>query len=307
MWDNHFAEVYAQGKHYGYGADVRVDSDPVGLMRSLHHSIYKGMESKLLACEKALASRESTRPGLQKMACSRFTKGAELEQKEARYKEVVEAIKEYNEKHVARGEECQLDWETLGGWTAENVAQEVERFVSATSTVIVTGQREESVYTSSQIQDHVKTLYAFELPQKLLESMDKQLCHGKLTSQKAMEIIQGAVQDFDLVGPRWCDGNRDGLAGSYRRNEGRTSAGDVLVRKASETEGQTYKAFLVIKEGLEKYLGCDESAEAVKERARRFYIFNNVATKLTQNADMSNVGIAPMDGQRNHRSLGLEY
>ena len=153
----------------------------------------------------------------------------------------------------------------------------------------------------------MKTLYAFELPQKLLESIDKQLCHGKLTSQKAMEIVESAVQDFDLVGPRWCEGNGDGLAGSYRRNEGRTSLGDVLVRKASETEGQTYKAFLVIKDGLEKYLGCDESVEAVKERARRFYIFNNVAARLTQNADMSNVGIAPVDGQRNHRSLGLEY
>ena len=45
LWDNHFAEIYAQGKYYSYGADVRVDSDPVGLIRSLHHSVYKGMES----------------------------------------------------------------------------------------------------------------------------------------------------------------------------------------------------------------------------------------------------------------------
>src|SRR5208282_6818341 len=211
MWDNHFAEVYAQGKHYGYGADVRADSDPVGLIRSLHYSIYKGMESKLASCEKALANRESTRPGLEKMASSRFTKGAELQQKEARHKEVVEAIKEHNEKHLERGEECQLDWETLGGWTAENVAQEVERFVSAASPVIVNEQREESVHSSSEIGDRVKTLYSFELPQKLLESMDKQLCHGKLTSQKAIEMVESAVQDFDLIGPRWCEGNGDGL------------------------------------------------------------------------------------------------
>ena len=78
MWDNHFAEIYAQGKHYGYGADVRVDSDPVGLIRSLHHSIYKGMESKLVSCEKALASRVATRPGLEKMASAMFTKSDEL-------------------------------------------------------------------------------------------------------------------------------------------------------------------------------------------------------------------------------------
>ena len=56
--------------------------------------------------------------------------------------------------------------------------------------------------------------------------------------------------------------------------------GDVLVRKA---EGQTYKAFLVTKDGLEKYLGRDESTGAVRERARRFYIFNNIAVRLTQN------------------------
>ena len=280
MWDNHFAEVYAQGKHYAYGADVRIDSDPVGFIRSLHHSIYKGMESKLASCEKVLASRESTRPGLEKMAESVFTKTAELQQKEARYKEVVEAIKEHNEKHVGRAEEYSLDWEAVDGLTAEKVAQEVERLVSGASTVIVSEHREESVHSSSQIQDRTKTLYAFELPQKLLESIDEELCCGKLTSQKAMEIVDGAVQDFDLTGPRWCEGNGDGLAGSYRRKEGHTSLGDVLVRKA---EGQTYKAFLVTKDGLEKYLGRDESAGAVRERARRFYIFNNIAVRLTQN------------------------
>ena len=207
------------------------------------------------------------------------------EQKEARYKEVVEAIKEHNEEGIDRIEESRLDWETINGWTTEKVALEVERFASSTSTVIVSEQREESLQSWSQIQVRVKILYALELPQKLLESMDRQLCHGKLTSQRAMEIVEGAVKDFDLQGPRWCEGNGDGLAGSYRRDEGRTSLGDVLVRKVSETEGQTYKAFLLTKDGLEKYLGCDESVEGVRERARRFYIFNNVAVGLTQNAE----------------------
>ena len=64
LWDNHFAEIYAQGKYYSYGADIRVDSDPVGLIRSLHHSVYKGMETKLASAERVLASREATRPGV---------------------------------------------------------------------------------------------------------------------------------------------------------------------------------------------------------------------------------------------------
>ena len=265
------------------------------------------MDEALASCEKALASRESTRPGLEKMAASAFTKTAELEQKEARYKEVVEAIQEHNEKHIARVEECSLDWEALDGWTAEKAAQEVERHFGAVSRLVIAEQREESVHSSFQIAEKAKTLYAVELPQKLLAAIDEQLCQGKLKPETAMKIVGGAIQDFDSRGPRWCEGNGDGLAGSYRRSEGRTSAGDVLVRKASDPEGRIYKAFLVTKDGAEKYLGCDESVGAVKERARRFYIFNNVAARLTQNMEISNASITPVGNKQNHRSVGLEY
>ena len=307
LWDNHFAEIYAQGKHYAYGADVRADSDPVGLIRSLHHSIYRGMESKLLSLEKMLASKESTRPGLQKMASSRFTKTAELEQREARYREAVEAIQEYNEKHAERTQECRFDWEALDEWTAEKVAQEAERFIGAASIVMIPPQGEVAIGSSSQIREMVKNLYAIDLPETLLKGFEERMCKGKLKPERAMEIVENAIQDFEARGPRWCEGNGDGLSGSYRRSEGCLRSGDMIVRKTSGPDGQMYKAYLVTRDGSEKYLGCDENIPAVKERARLFYIFNNAAAKLRLEAGLAKVNDQVQSKVRDRRGVGLDY
>ena len=307
LWDNHFAEIYAQGKHYAYGAEVRADSDPVGLIRSLHHSIYKAMESKLLSCERMLASKEATRPGLEKMASSHFTKAADLAQKEARYREVVEAIREHNEKHMEKAAEYRFDWEAFDEWTGEKVMQEVERYLCTDATFLITQKSGEITITSSQIGEKVKNLYAIELPKTLVTSIEDGVSEGKLKPERAMEIVEDAVQDFEARGPRWNEGNGDGLSGSFRRREGCLRAGDMLVKKGSGPEGQLYKVYLVTKDESEKYLGCDRSLLAVKDRARRFYIFNNVATRLRREAELTKVSDQSVSSQRDVRGAGLEY
>ena len=307
LWDNHYAEIYAQGKHNAYGAEVRADSDPVGLIRSVHHSIYKGMESKLLSCERMLASKEATRPGLERMASSRFTKAADLEQKEARYKEVVEDIQEHNKKHTERATEYRFDWEEFDEWTGEKVEQEVERYLGTTSTFLITQKSGEITITSSQIGERVKNLYAIELPKTLLTSIDNGVSEGKLKPERAMEIVEDAIKDFEARGPRWNEGNGDGLSGSFRRSEGCTRAGDMLVKNVLGPDGQLYKVYLVSKDESEKYLGCDGSLLAVKERARRFYIFNNVATRLRREAELMKVSDQSVSSQRDVRGSGLEY
>jgi N12 class adenine-specific DNA methylase len=306
LWDNHFAEIYAQGKHNSYGAEVRSDSDPVGLIRSLHHSIYRGMENKLLSCERMLASKEATRPGLEKMASSRFTKAVELEQKEARYKEAVEAIQEHNEKHLARASEYPFDWETLDEWSVEKVALEAQRYLGGTSTIMIAKKSEELAPSSSSIGQRVRNLYAIELPESLLKSIDEKMCGGKLKPQRAMEIVESAIRDFAARGPRWNEGNGDGLLGSYRRSEGGASVGDILIKKASGPDRQTYKAFLVNRDGSEKCLGSDGNLLAVKERARRFYIFNSVASGLRREVELAKTSDQSVSSEREGQNAGLE-
>ena len=238
---------------------------------------------------------------------ARFTKTAELEQKEARYREAVEAIQEYNEKHAERTQECRFDWEALDEWTAEKVAQEAERFTGAASIVMITPQSEVATGSPSQIGERVKNLYAIDLPEALLKGFEERMCKGKLKPERAMEIVENAIQDFEARGPRWCEGNGDGLSGSYRRSEGCLRSGDMIVRKTSGPDGQMYKAYLVTKDGSEKYLGCDEDIPAVKERARLFYIFNNVAAKLKLEAGLAKVNDQVQSKVMDRRGVGLDY
>jgi hypothetical protein len=285
LWDNQFAEICVKGQYYAYGADVRVDSDPVGVIRSFHHSVYKGMDSKLDYHEKMLKSREATRPGLEKMASGEFGKTAELEEKETRYKMLVEALQAHNELNRDSSNECQIDWEGLEAWPADKVKEEIERYLNSIATVMVARKDVEVPSIVEKVLEETKKLYGLELPPMLQLNIDKAINEDCLGAKKAMDIIVGAIGDFDSKGPTWIEGNGDGLAGSYARNKGIVRAGDVLIRKTME--GEKYGAYLVTSGGLEKYLGGEGNLSSLRERVRRFYVFNSIALRLRKEVDLS--------------------
>jgi hypothetical protein len=307
LWDNHFAEIFACGNHFSFGTDIRVDSDPVGLIRSLHHSVYNGMERKLASCERMLANREATRPGLEKMSSSRFAKAAELEEKEARYKVVVAAIQERNEKQGNQAQENRFEWEGLDQLAAEKVREDVNRYMDSTTTVVIAREDVKETSASNRLAEKIGKLYAIQLPDSLLSSIDHGLCTGKFTTKSVLQMIGRVIRDFDSSGPRWHDGNGDGLSGSFsRKNGGGVRAGDMLIRKESDSDGAAYKAYLVVGNGGEKYLGSDRSLPAVKERARRFYIFNGVSAKLRGEAEMARKSGRSLDTHKCASGMSLE-
>jgi superfamily II DNA/RNA helicase len=287
LWDNHFAEICVKGKYYAYGADVRADSDPVGVIRSFHHSVYKGMDSKLDYHEKMLKSREATKPGLEKMASTKFNRSAELEEKEVRHKVVVEAIQAHNKENRDRSDECQIEWEGLEIWPAEKVKEEIERYLNSAATVMIAGKDEQVPSTARQILAETKNLYGLELPRSLLSNIDKAISEESLKAERAMHIIEGAVRDFEARGPSWVEGNGDGLAGSYATSRGFVGAGDVLIKKTLEPEGEQYRAYLVTPSGSEKFLGGDGNLSNLRDRARRFYIFNSIADGLRKEVELT--------------------
>ena len=285
LWDNHFAEIYAHGKYYCYGADIRVDSDPVGLIKSLHHSVYKGMESKLASAERMLASREATRPGLEKMTLSRFAKAAELEAKETRYKQVVQAIQARNGKDNERREDTRFDWEALNQWSEEKLREELGIYLERVSSTVIVRERKESTSSTGELIQKIKELYAIQLPTTLVAFIEDEVSRGRLSTEGVLQIIGKVIDDFDSRGPTWNEGNGDGLAGSFRRNGGGLCAGDMVIRK--ELSGRaTYKAYLIIADGKEKFLGGDGSLTAVRARARQFYVFSDMAARLRKGVDV---------------------
>ena len=308
FWDNHFAEIYARGTHYSYGADVRSDSDPVGLIRSLHHSVYKGMESKLASVQRMLESKEATRPHLEKMTATRFAKAAELEEKEARYKAVVEAI-QASSKEGDRAVETCFDWTALEGWASEKVGEEVARYLEGSHTSVVARETEESSPSLGGVEQKIKQLYALQLPKTLLEVVTDGLHHGRLTTEGVMQVLGRVIRDFDSTGPTWVEGNGDGLSGSFRRNREGVSPGDLLIRKETDYERPTYKVYLVTRGGKERYLGSDGSIAAVKVRARQFYVFSGVAARLrgANGQGIAATGLHLASERENSRKAGLAY
>ena len=236
-----------------------------------------------------------------KWPASKFTKAAELEEKESRYKEVVEAIQAHNMESRDGSDEYPIDWEGVETWPDEKVREEIERYLQATEMVVVAEKGVEVLSTVGQVLEETKNLYGLELPRTLQSSIDKAISEECLKAEKAMDIIERAIRDFDERGPSWVEGNGDGLAGSYARRKGVVCAGDVLIRKVTDSEGEKYRAFLVTTGRSERFLGGDSRLSDIRERARRFYIFNGIAIELRKEVELSTVGHDPRPSDSKRR------
>ena len=197
------------------------------------------------------------------------------------------AIQANNEQSRDRSGECPIDWEGVEMWPGEKVRQEIERYFSSTGIVMVADKNVEVPSPVGQVLAETKNLYGLELPGTLVSTIDKAISEECLNAEMAMHIIGGAIRDFDARGPSWVEGNGDGLAGSYARSKGLVCAGDVLIRKASEPEGEKYRAFLVTTGGSEKLLGGSDDLSTVRDRARRFYVFNSIAARLRGEVELA--------------------
>ena len=154
------------------------------------------MDSKLDYHEKMLKSREATRPGLEKMASGEFSKTAELEEKESRYKVIVEAIQAHNEKNRDRSDECQIDWEGLEAWPAEKVKEEIERYLNSIATVMVARKDVEVPSLVKEVLEETKNLYGLELPRMLQLNIDKAINEDCLGAENSNGYHRGRNTRF---------------------------------------------------------------------------------------------------------------
>ena len=60
-----------------------------------------------------------------------------------------------------------------------------------------------------------------------------------------------------------------------------------MIRKTLEPDGEKFGAYLVTSGGSEKYLGGEGCLSSVRERVRRFYIFNGIAVRLRKEVELS--------------------
>jgi len=238
---------------------------------------------------------------------SRFAKASELEEKEARYKVVLEAIQAANKEQPVHAQQAPIDWEALPQWAAEKVAEEVRRYLDHASTRVVATEGTEPTSSSGEVAQRIRELYALQLPKTLLTFIEGGVGCGKLKTENVMQIIEKTIRDFDSNGPKWYEGNGDGLSGSFRRNGGGICSGDMVIRRELSPQGPLYKAYLITHGGMERYLGCDGSMAAVKGRARQFYVFSDVATRLRSVVEMGGVGRGGrlVPDKRHTREMGV--
>jgi len=136
------------------------------------------------------------------------------------------------------------------------------------------------VAENSSIREKVKERFSVELPRSLAESIDTALSRGTISIERVMTSLETALHAQESEGLKWYDGNGDGLAGSFKRNAGTIGPGDLLIRKGHRLGEPAYRAFLVIDQGNERFLGEGQDLESLQDRARRYLQGNALAVSL---------------------------
>jgi hypothetical protein len=274
------AKVSACGTNFRYSADIHNESDPVGLCRSLHIQIYKGMEKMLEDSKQKIDMKEANLGEFSKLAQSSFPKQEELEVKGKRYNEVMDLLKKDNER---KGPETQnpknIPWTQLGRMDQEQIHEVVRTFLSSVS---VEPEPEKKITTCTELQSAILEKYQVKLPPSVISTIENNVTTGKLDIQTAYVSVCSTIEKTKKTDFKWDLGksgeNRDA---AFVKDSSVVSPGDVIIRKVQDVENERFDAYKMIDEKSSKFLGSEKEFTAIKDRVEQYVVCMAVRDKIT--------------------------
>lgn len=273
------AKLCLQARYNRYSFYLKDDPDPVGLIRSLHHTTYNEPDNALQSYERQLQDLVMHREGYEKIVDQPFTKATELKAKEERYKEVMsELAKEQKDRSRTVKNQAVMDWKNLDKMSREEIRMMVENFLAGESVVkkgLDTINRE--IRTSSDIARETKNRYAMHIHSYILEEIESKLKNNSITVEQVMEVIGGTVNEekkaervwHDAKGVYGTDNGPVNVVAMYCKEKKKNVLGDLFIAG----DGECFKIYGKARNGKYKLLYKDKELASLKERAEH-YCFN---------------------------------
>ena len=288
------AKLYAVTPNFKIGADIKRDSNPVGLLRSFHDRIYKDMEKRLAENEKTIEACNSKAVEYKKISESVFPKKAELLEKENRYAQVMEVLRKDSEEKNKRDSERPLSfpWQDINTMRSSEIRKTVSDFYEKYGSLAFERSKESSLPSVSnavEIQGVIKEKYSLTLPQPVIATIDKGITDSKISPEIVLQLTVAAIEESKARGYTWQKPTMADTLSAYMKDKANLSSGDFLIKISSDsTKGSpVYDAFRVLDSASSKYLGSEPDIPRLQNRVEQYSILLTVNNKINETIALS--------------------
>jgi len=264
--------ITAQGPNFRYSAEVRQDSDPVGICRSMHNQIYRGMNKLLEDAQKALSVKDRNLEEFSRIASLPFPKKEDLVTKEKRYAEVMELLKKESEsKSAGDDKKAVFPWSNLNSMTADEIAEAVQSFTASAMIEPTVHSGPPQVASIADLKTIVQEKYAVSLPPSIISMIEAAIAAGKMDPGSVYSLISATIERIKSSGFTWLENNgNQGYYSAYRKNPVRQSPGDIVILRKGESGKSIFEAHLVQADSTMKVLGSEIDFQSLKTRVEQY-------------------------------------
>jgi len=256
------AKLQAKGTNFAYRVNIMDDSNPVGLITSLHHQIYNTMDKRIEELERTIHSKNSNLTEFKNLAVSEFPKEEELYTKQKRYNEVMELLKKESEKEQSHENDVSyFPWNNLDSMGAEEIQERVGSFNAQFDIVKI----EKKIETIEDLKQAILDKHSISIPETILSKIASGFESGEYND--IADKISSSIENVSSNLYRWkLSENTDNIPCVYTCKNQSEYPGSIKIVES----GKEFDAYREIDGHPPKLLGSDVSLEKLKARAENF-------------------------------------
>ncbi len=162
------------------------------------------------------------------------------------------------------------------------------------------------IKSANDIAESVKVSHSVRLPPSIISTLDAGFASNKLKPNTTHDLVCSSIDYVKSQGFSWKNNNNPaGIHASFVRDLDKLSEGDILIRVKNSNNVNSFDAFKVDNSNSARFLGSEQSFEAIKSRVEQYVICLyvrdkvNEALTLAKSADIQKV-------QEKRADYGLE-
>ena len=274
------ARLYAVGKNFRYGADIKPESDPVGLLTSFSRHVFTDPDKLLANTQEGLAIKQKSALELEKISNTPFLKADELKTKSERYTEVMKALEEQS-KSKANEPTVQNDinWYRLKGMSPDEVKRTVDQFIAANSIEEIKKEPEKAfeLKTAGDINVVIQQKFGYTMPKPIEAQIEEAIQNNRIKPDHACSFVESMFKETQKR-YQWNNLQLPGFEAIYSKGE-KLEQGDILIKVAQNAKPEQpkiYEASRMSDSINQKFLGADDSLNSLKLRVEAFAVSSEI-------------------------------
>ncbi|NLE01614.1 MAG: hypothetical protein GX640_17255 [Fibrobacter sp.] len=294
------ARIDAKISSLTHSIDIYSDSKNYGILTSLHHKLYKGIDADAAYLRSSVDHIHKNISSSKSLIGSSFPKSEEITGKRERYQEVMRLLDEEAKNKPKEHENPNtVPWAQLNSMSPDEIKSSVEQFQRAIGSF---ENLPANVFTSAHdIQSTVIEMHQVRLPNVIMDKLDASFSSGLLKPGPTCELI---IDTINKVKDEYTWTGSDMLL--FSKKSGIISQGDIYINRDSDND---FSAFCIVDPSDIKhprYLGSESNLDALKQRSFQFLCSMAIRNTLNDTMAMAQSSSLAVSEPKKRYSPGMD-